>query len=217
MQLPRLLPIVLVAGGLYDEPPMTGERFWLESGVAGALSGRGVEFAIHERPTSPRSWAEEAEAIAATMDRHGWERAGIVAGSNGCSAALRLLVDDSERVARLMLCWPATAADPVIDELARVIITDAHDPGVARDLLQGDPIRGVSRSELATVDRECAVYPSLPENKVHQRSTVVDLVESIPDAILVGGSPEPTDDAFDDFLDSFAAVVAAFAQIEHDD
>lgn len=208
---------MLVPGGLYDDPPMTAERFWVASGVAGALSALGVEFTVHERPTAPRSWVEEATAIAATMDARGWERAGIVAGSNGCSAALRLLIDQPGRVARAMLCWPATAGDPVIDELARIIISDAHDEATATDLLDGTPVRGVDRDQLATIGVECVVYPSLPENKVHQRTTVIDLVESIPGAILVGGSPEPTDEGFAEFVEPFAAIVAAFSRIEHDD
>ena len=217
VHLPQLLPIVLVPGGLYDDPPMTGHQFWVESGVAPALAHLGVEFTVHERPLHPSSWAEEAAAINATMDRAGYDRAGIVAGSNGCSAALRLAIDHPGRVARAMLCWPATAGDPVVDELAAIIIADAHDANVASDLLTGTPIRGVTPTELAAIGLECVVYPSLPENKVHQRVTVIDLVDAIPDAILVGGSPEPPDDAFGDFLDPFAAVVAAFARIEHDD
>jgi hypothetical protein len=130
---------------------------------------------------------------------------------------LRLLIDEPERVARVLLCWPATPGDPVIDELARIIISDTHDTAVADELLTGAPIRGVGRDELPSVCGECVVYPSMPENKVHQRATVIDLVESIPGAILVGGSPEPTDDTFTDFLDSFVAVVTAFSRVEHDD
>lgn len=215
--LPELVPIVLVPGGLYDDPPMTGAEFWGASGTATALSAAGVQFSIHERPTSPRSWAEEASALADTIDRTGHDRVALVAGSNGCSVALRFLLDHPGRSPRTMLCWPATAGDPVVDELARIIITDVHDGAVAAGLLAGAPVRGVLPEELATLDHEFVVYPSLPENKIHQRTTVIDLVEALPNAIIVGGSPEPPDDAFADFVDTFAAVVAAFSRIEHDD
>ncbi len=217
VHLPQLVPIVLVPGGLYDDPPMTGAEFWGASGVASAIARAGVEVVVHERPSTPRSWVEEAAALAETIDRSGHERVALVAGSNGCSAALRYVLDHPGRAARTMLCWPATAGDPVVDELARIIISDTHDADIAAGLLAGSPVRGVTPDELATLDHECVVYPSLPENKIHQRTTVIDLVEALPNAILVGGSPEPTDDAFADFLDTFTNVVAAFSRIEHDD
>jgi hypothetical protein len=43
------------------------------------------------------------------------------------------------------------------------------------------------------------------------------LLDAIPGSILVGGSPEPPDDAFSGFVDTFANVVAAFSRVEHDD
>ncbi len=217
MHLPELLPIVLVPGGLYDDPLMTAADFWVATGVAGALSKGGVEVVVHERPAEPTSWIGEAEALAATIETAGLQRVALVAGSNGCSAAMRLVLDRPELVARTMLCWPATAGDPVVDELARVIIADTHDDDAAVALLEGFPIRGATGDELADLAHEVVIYPSLPENKVHQRATVFELLDIIPDAILVGGSPEPTDDAFADFLEPFVAVLTAFSRIEHDD
>ena len=217
MHLPELLPIVLVHGGLYDDPHMTAADFWVATGVAGALSRSGVEVVIHERPTEPTSWTQEGAALAATIEAAGHERVGVIAGSNGCSAAVRLMLDRPDLVARTMLCWPATAGDPVVDELARVIIADTHDDDVAADMLGGFPIRGATGDELAALEHEVVIYPSLPENKIHQRATVFELLDVIPDAILVGGSPEPPDDSFAEFLEAFTAVVAAFSRIEHDD
>lgn len=217
MHLPELLPIVLVHGGLYDDPPMTASDFWIASGVAGALSKNGVEVILHERPAEPTSWDDERDALVATIEATGHERVGLVAGSNGCSTAMRLVLDRPELVARTLLCWPATAGDPVVDELARVIIADTHGDDAAAALLDGMPLRGTSSEELAAVDHEVVIYPSLPENKIHQRSTVFELLDVIPDAILVGGSPEPTDAAFADFLEGFASIVTAFSRIEHDD
>ena len=217
LQLPRLLPIVLVPGGLYDDPPMTGQQFWVATGVAPALARLGVEFTVHERPAAPRSWTEEAEALEQTIATAGHDRVGLVAGSNGCSAALRLVVDRPQLVERVMLCWPATAGDPVIDELARVIIDDTHGSEAVDALLAGSPVRGVSETELASIDIECVVHPSMPANKIHQRSTVIDLLAAVPGAFLVGGSPEPPDAGFADFVDSLAATIAAFSRIEPDD
>lgn len=217
MQLPQLLPIVLVHGGLYDDPQMTATDFWGASGIAGALSRSGVDIVLHERPAEPTSWVQESEALAATIEAAGHDRVGIVAGSNGCSTAMRLVLDRPDLVARTMLCWPATAGDPIVDGLAKVIIADVHSDAVAADLLDGFPIRGATVEELSGLEHEVVIYPSLPENKVHQRATVIELLDVIPDAILVGGSPEPLDDTFPDFLDGFVAVVSAFSRVEHDD
>lgn len=217
MHLPELLPVVLVHGGLYDDPAMTGADFWVTTGIANALSKAGVEVIVHERPVEPASWRDEGAALAVTIEQAGHQRVAVVAGSNGCSAAMRLALDRPELVARTMLCWPATAGDPVVDELARVIIADTHDDDVAAALLGGSPIRGVNADELAALRHEVVVYPSLPENKIHQRATVFELLDVIPDAILVGGSPEPVDSTFANFLDAYVSVLAAFSRVEHDD
>ena len=217
LHLPELLPVVLVPGGLHDDPPMTGERFWADSGVVRGLRGRNVEVIVHERPTEPSSWQEESDALAATIRGAGHDRVALVAGSNGCSAALRLMLDEPALVARTMLCWPATAGDPVVDELARIIITDVHGSAAADALLTGRPIRGVEVDELAGLTGEVVVFPSMPENKAHQRSTVMELLASVPGSMLIGGSPEPIDDAFFEHCEQFVATVEAFSKVVHDD
>ncbi len=217
LHLPKPLPVALIHGGLYDEPLMTAQRFWVDTGVTRALGRRGVELVLHERPPEPTSWAEESEALAATIEQAGHDQVALVAGSNGCSAALRLLLDRPELVARTMLCWPATAGDPVIDELAKIIIADAQGSEAADALLSGRPMRGVTVEELGSIGSECVVYPSTPENQAHRRSTVMELLSSIPGVMMVGGSPEPFDDAFGESLESFADLVEAFSKIHHDD
>lgn len=221
VHLPELLPVVLVHGGLYDEPAMTGQSFWIDSGVASMLRGRNVEVIIHQRPVEPTSWVEEAEALASTIEKSGHDRVAIVAGSNGCSAALRLLLDRPELVARTMLCWPATAGDPVIDQLARIIIADAQGEEAADRLLEGWPIRGTTSEELETLGGEhgsdIVLYPSMPENQAHRRSTQTELLTTIPGIIMVGGGPEPFDDSFADFVDAYVNLVEAFSRAHHDD
>ena len=217
VHLPESLPVVLVHGGLYDEPLMTGSSFWVDSGVAPMLTRRKVDLLIHERPSEPTSWIDEAQLLASAIEAAGHERAAVVAGSNGCSVALRLLLDRPELVARTMLCWPATAGDPVVDELARIIITDVHDADVAAELLSGRPVRGATATELGAIEGEVVVYPPMPESKAHQRSTVTELLSTIPGVMLVGGSPEPYDDAFPEFLEGFVNVVEAFSKAHYDD
>ncbi len=217
VHLPESLPVVLVPGGLYDEPPVTAQWFWVETGVAPMLSRRNVEVLVHERPSAPKSWTEEAEALSATIEAAGHERVALIAGSNGCSAAVRLMLDRPELVARTMLCWPATAGNPVIDGLASTIIADVHDEAVAEALLTGGPLRGSTADELATLSGEVVVYPSMPESQAHQRSTITELLTTIPGVMLVGGSPEPFDDAFADFVEGFVDLVEAFSMIHHND
>ncbi len=211
------LPVVLVHGGLYDDPPMTGEVFWGDSGVVDALRDRGVEVVVHQRPATPRSWADERAALATTIRASGHDRIAVVAGSNGCSVALRLLLDTPALVVRTMLCWPATPGDTVIDDLARVIIVETHDDEVATGLLEGRPVRGVVPADLGTITSDVVIHPSMPENKVHKRTTVTELMQALGSALLVGGSPEPPDPGFAAHRDGFADLVAAFAEVHPDD
>ena len=211
------LPVVLVHGGLYDDPPMTAGGFWLPTGVVDALVDRDVDVILHERPATPRSWIEERIALEATLREAEVDRAAIVAGSNGCSVALRLALDAPSMVARTLLCWPATAGDSVIDELARVIITETHDAQVATKLLSGRPLRGVTAGELAGLDAEVVIHPSMPESPMHRRSTATELVAALGSALLIGGSPEPVDPGFAPHLAAFADLVLAFSQVMDDD
>ena len=217
VHLPESLPVVLVPGGLYDEPPVTAQWFWVETGVAPMLMRRKVDVIVHERPTEPKSWSEEADALAATIEAAGHQRVALVAGSQGCSAAMRLMLNRPDLVARTMLCWPATAGNPVIDGLAHTIISDVHDEASAQRLLEGHPLRGISADELASITGEVVVYPSMPESQAHQRSTVTELLTTIPGVMMVGGSPEPFDDAFADFAEGFVDLVVAFSKVMHDD
>ena len=217
VHLPESLPVVLVPGGLYDEPPVTAQWFWVETGVAPMLVRRKVDVLVHERPSEPVSWDEEADALITTIEASGHDRVALVAGSHGCSAAMRLMLNRPDLVARTMLCWPATAGNPVIDGLAHTIISDVHDEASAQKLLEGHPLRGISADELASITGEVVVYPSMPESQAHQRSTVTELLTTIPGVMMVGGSPEPFDDAFADFVEGFVDLVVAFSKVMHDD
>jgi pimeloyl-ACP methyl ester carboxylesterase len=105
--------VLLVHGGLFD--PMTGERFWVAPGVAGELAVA-CRVLVPDRRFSPgrttadfsaHSWDREAGDLVAILDAASVQQAHIVAGSNGCSAIARLAFMHPERVASLVLCWPA--------------------------------------------------------------------------------------------------------------
>lgn len=210
------LPVVLVHGGLYDAA-MDSDRFWGSSRVVAGLRDCGLEVQGFDRPARPTDWAQEGAALAGFLRDTFSSPALVVAASNGCSTALRVAVDEPDLVARLMLCWPATADDPVADELARVIISEEADDPTASRLLAGTPVRGVTEAELATINVPCVVFPCLPENQFHQRSTVTGLLAAIPDSIVFGGSPDPMADDFPGFRDSFVSLVADVALVDPDD
>ena len=151
------------------------------------------------------------------IDAAGHDRVALVGASNGCSAAVRLAIENSDRVARMMLAWPATAGDPVVDELLKVIVADEVDEAAARNLLSGETLRGLSDAELGELDMPVVVLPSLIENQVHQRHTLMCLLAKVSGSFLVPGSPEPPDEEFPEHLDAFVTMVAEFARVEHDD
>lgn len=213
--LPVKLPIVLVHGGLYES--MTPKEFWADTGVLGELRSRHLTFAAPQRPPTPRSWEEEEQELLAVIDEAGFDRVALIGASNGCSAAVRLALAHPERVARLMLAWPATVGDPIVDEVLEIIITDEMDTDAALALLTGETIRGVTDGELGELDLPIVVYPSLVENRVHQRHTIMGLLALVKDAFLVPGSPEPPDADFAEHLDAFVSMVAAFSREEYDD
>ncbi len=210
-----MLSVVLVHGGLYDG--MNAQKFWADSGVIESLRAVGVDLVAPNRLRQPSSWKAEGDWLATAIEAGNRSGVAVVAGSNGCSAAVRLALDHAHLVERLMLCWPATAGDPVVDELARIIITDEKTEEAAQNLLAGEPLRGTTKSELAQLQMPCVIYPTIPENKLHRRRTVNALMESLGGAILLGGSPEPVAEEFTAFKDSFVRVIGEFAIVEDDD
>src|SRR3954464_14601967 len=127
--------LFLVHGGLWDEP-MDAQRFWHRPGIVDGLERRGFAVRCPDRLRRPDSWTAEAEPLAvALVDPAGPGGSGalggrvapsrsvapvvVLAGSNGCSAAVRLAVDRPDLVDALLLAWPATAGDPAIDEPTR--------------------------------------------------------------------------------------------------
>ena len=210
-----MLPVVLVHGGLYEG--MTSREFWADTGVLGELKSRHLRVLAPQRPAQPQSWDEERRSLLEAIDAAGYDRVALVGGSNGCSAAVRLAIENPDRVVRMMLAWPATVGDPVVDELLSIIITDEADDAAARELLSGETLRGVTDAELGGLDLPVVVFPSLIENQVHQRHTLMGILANVPDSFLVQGSPEPPDDQFPEYRDTFISMVAEFARVEHDD
>lgn len=206
---------MLVHGGLYEG--MTSETFWNQTGVLGELRANHLTHIAPQRPAQPRSWSEEEDALLAAIDEAGFDKVALVGASNGCSAAARLAISHPDRVERLMLAWPATTGDSVVDEVLSVVIADEADSDAAAALLGGETLRGTTDAELGALDLPVVVYPSLVENQAHQRRTLMSILATVPGSFMAGGSPEPPEADFPDYLDGFITMVAEFARVEHDD
>jgi pimeloyl-ACP methyl ester carboxylesterase len=141
--------VLLVHGGLFD--PMTGERFWTIPGVTDDLAASGYRVLTPDRRYSPgrttsdfaaHTWDTEADDLAAILDAAGVDRAHVIAGSNGCSAAARLALRHPKRVATLVFCWPTapttTASMASFEQSAAAIERDG--PAAYLDALRRDGV-----------------------------------------------------------------------------
>jgi pimeloyl-ACP methyl ester carboxylesterase len=181
-------PVVLVPGGLYED--MDTARFWVKPGVAAGLRGAGFDVVALDRLRRPTTWAEDASALADRIRSLGGVAVAVVAGSNGCSTAVRLALDHRDLVAGLVLCWPATANDELVDRRVREAIEAEAGAEVADSLLRGHTLRGATDDELRRLDLPVTVVPSQPENPVHQHTTVEALGRLFPNVRIAAGSPE---------------------------
>jgi pimeloyl-ACP methyl ester carboxylesterase len=162
--------VLLIHGGLGED--IGADRFWIKPGIVGALESVGARVIAPDRNTTPSTWTEAANEMAAFIR----EPAVVIAGSNGASVALRLAIDRPELVSKLVLLWPATAGDRIVDDAL---------PSTVAHLLAGDTVRGVTDDELQSIRIPVAVMATDPENQVHQYRTVDRLVELIPGAIRI--------------------------------
>lgn len=205
---PRLAStVLLVHGGLWED--MDANRFWALPGVTGGIRREGFTVLAPNRLHRPPNWDADAEHPAAFLPE---QPVTVVAGSNGCSAAVRLALDFPNRIARLLLAWPATAGDITVDSRTRASMAalGASDQNI-RTLLDGQVLRGVTNDELATLAIPVGVLPSAPENPFHQRHTVDTLQRLLPDSQELPGCPEPPRPDFPSHLDKFLASITKFA------
>lgn len=199
--------VVLIHGGLWED--MDASRFWRRPGIVAGLERHGLTVLAPDRLGRPPDWDAEARHLAADLPR---PPVTVVAGSNGCSAAVRLALTVPGAVSRMVLAWPATANDPGIDDAVRAGLIEFGAPAVIIDaLLAGGTLRGVSDAELGTLRMPVAVIRAEPPSPPHQRRTADALLRLLPQAGELPGCPEPPTRAFPPHLDSFVAAVAAFA------
>jgi pimeloyl-ACP methyl ester carboxylesterase len=191
--------VMLIHGGLYES--IGPEEFWHEPGIVAGLEMAGYRVITPRRLTTPRSWSDEIEHLRDSIPSvpSQWS---LVAGSNGCSVAVRMAVDCEGLVSRLVLCWPATAGDPELDK----------SENAPAEMLRGGTLRGVSDAELAGISVPVTVVPSDPPNRYHQASTARRLLFLIPGATSTRAFPEsPRPDFAEhrgEFVDTLVSLLA---------
>jgi pimeloyl-ACP methyl ester carboxylesterase len=200
--------LLLIHGGLW-EAGLDAGRFWRQPGIVAALGHRGFGVLAPDREYRAASWASEASHLAAVLPG---APVTVVAGSNGCSAAVRLALSCPGAVSGLVLAWPATAGDPAVDARDRAQLAAQGAPDeVIEALLSGGTLRGVTDEELGGLEMPVGVLPSAFANPFHQRITVDALLGLRPGASELPACPEPPRPEFPPYLEAFADAVAGFA------
>jgi pimeloyl-ACP methyl ester carboxylesterase len=200
--------LLLIHGGLWEDS-MDADRFWAAPGISAGLEREGFTVLAPNRLHRPPSWDAEIEHLASALTS---QRVSVVAGSNGCSVAVRLALAISDRIERLLLAWPATAGDPAVDSRTRIGLTGlGASAQTIQALLDGQTLRGVTDAELATLKMPISMLPSVPENPFHQRHTVDALRRLQPDGDEFPGCPEPPRPDFGPHLAQFLTSITQFA------
>jgi pimeloyl-ACP methyl ester carboxylesterase len=203
-----MLPLLLIHGGLWE--PMDAERFWVRPGVVAGLTDRGYTVTAPDRLPSAPSWAAEVEHLLPLLPH---EKVVVVAGSNGCSVGARLAADHPERIAGLILAWPAAAGDTEMDAAAHNHLRrQGATHNVVDDLLAGGTLRGVTDEQLANLPGRVAVLGSRPENRIHQRRTVDALLRIVNGSVELTSCPEPPRPEFAPYRPALVEALAGFVE-----
>ncbi|MYT68100.1 MULTISPECIES: alpha/beta hydrolase [unclassified Streptomyces] len=200
--------ILLIHGGLW-QGDMNADRFWGVTGIVAGIERAGFTVLAPNRLPGPSSWIAEVEHLAPCLPGHS---VALVAGSNGCSVAVGLALAFPNRIERMLLAWPATGGDPLVDARTRAGLAarGASEQSI-RALLDGQTIRGVADSELSALTMPVGLLPAVPENSSHQRRTIDTLRRLLPHSEELEGCPEPPLPGFAAHLDRFLTSVVTFA------
>lgn len=200
-------PVVLVHGGLYED--VDASTFWGRTGIGAAFREAGYPVVAPNRPPRPRSWEAERDALLVAISSRATDPVHIVAGSNGCSAALRAVVDAPGVAKDLVLCWPPTPGVEQIDAATRERITRQVGGATADRLLAGETQRGILDEELETIGIPVTLVPSEPEDPFHQRATVEALARLLPMVRIAEPTPPALRPNFAHHRSRFVAMVIA--------
>jgi hypothetical protein len=199
--------LVLVHGGLWED--IDAERFWVRPGVVDGLRAAGCAVAAPDRAQRATSWDAEAEHLAGLLPAGPLT---IVAGSNGCSAAVALALSRPVLVERLLLAWPVRAGDPKLDAWqAKELADQGADQDTIDRLLTGETLRGFTDDQLRAIAAPVGLLPPDQDDPFHRRDTVEALLKIAPGWIeLEPGTPKPPRQEFPPHLGGFISAVAGF-------
>lgn len=201
--------LLLIHGGLWED--MDTERFWRLPGITGGLERRGFTVIAPDRPRRAPSWVAEAEHLATFLPT---TPVTVVAGSNGCSVAVRLALAHPQAVSRLLLAWPAGQTAPGVRAGIRNMLTSlGAPPSTVETLTGGETLPCATDQELATLAMPAAVLPSGVANPYHPRETVDSLLRLLPSSVELPGCPESPRPEFPPYLESLLDTIAAFARL----
>lgn len=201
--------VLLIHGGLWEN--IGAEWFWGRTGVIGGLEERGFTVLAPDRLRQATSWTAEAKHLADVVARE--ESLGdsvtVVGGSFGCAAAVRLALDFPGLAGRLVLAWPASLTDQFTAIRVRADLARQGASGSVLDALLGtQTLPSATDAELRTLDVPAAVVPSSPPNPLHPRSAVDALLQLLPSAVELAGTPEAPRPEFPPRLESFLDAVS---------
>jgi pimeloyl-ACP methyl ester carboxylesterase len=198
--------LLLIHGGLWED--MDADRFWVRPGVSEALRLRGFAVLAPNRVPRPRTWPDEVAYLVPGLPE---APVIVMAGSNGCSVAVRMAIARPASIAALLLAWPATAGDAAADARVRGHLHAAGaDAGTVEALLGGETLRGVLDAELKTLSVPAGVLASAPQTPFHQASTVDTLLRLVPGAVELSPCPEPLHPDFATYLPDLVEEIARF-------
>lgn len=216
--------VLLIHGGLWED---TGaDWFWRRTGIADGLRQRGLTVLAPDRLRRAASWPAEARHLAAVTagpdaaavkprsddaGLTGLTGLTVVAGSFGCAAAARLVLDFPGLAGRLLLAWPASPADAVTVRRVRAALSEqGASPGVLDALLGGGTLPGTADAELTRLTIPVGIVPAVPPNPLHPRSAV-DALLRLPSAAELPGCPEAPQPEFAARREVFLDAVTAFS------
>lgn len=208
--------LLLIHGGLWED--IGADWFWRRPGVAAGLERLGFTVVAPDRPRRPPSWTADADRVRASVATVATGEAGedepltVVAGSFGCSVAVRLALDSPDLVARIVLAWPAALSDQFTAIRFRAGLARLGAPARVLDALLGSgTLPGATDAELGALSVPVGVIPAVPPDPFHSRGTVDALLRLLPSAVELPGCPEAPRPEFPPHLESFLASVAGFA------
>ncbi len=197
--------LLLVHGGLWED--LGADHFWSVPGITAGLVDRGFTVLAPDRLRRPASWSAEAAHLAASLPA---EPVTVIAASNGCAAAVHLANRWPARVRAMLLGWPATAADPAVDEVYRQHL---HAQGASAttvdDILAPGILRGVTAVDLIGLDMPLALLPGF-DVRSHPHQTVAEVARLLPGATVLPPVPPPVHQDFPAYLPTFLDSVTGW-------